>query len=233
MPDYQFWVKVGLKLFSTPHIRIAATTLERVLQRQVVLKPLSIIYQTLLFTEEKKELTCYYKWAQDIGDLDHDKWGEILRHLLTSTISSRDKLIQIKFIHRSYWTPERLHRMNPARDSCCSCGAGPQAHGFILYGRVPGTGTYNSVALLGLTKGKVTSVDGRILLRLLMYYAKKQIILKWNRGDIPTMAEWKAAVNKDIPYYKATYLSRGCMDKFINIWMLWVLNIETNSPHVF
>ncbi|OCT64278.1 hypothetical protein XELAEV_18045381mg [Xenopus laevis] len=90
-----------------------------------------------------------------------------------------------------------------------------------------------ALALLGLTRGFVDKGSDGTLLQLLMYYARKQIILKWNRPDPPTLATWKELVNKALPCYKAAYFARGCMDKFIDIWMIWVLNPATNSPHVF
>ncbi|OCT69642.1 hypothetical protein XELAEV_18040955mg [Xenopus laevis] len=77
-----------------------------------------------------------------------------------------------------------------------------------------------ALALLGLTRGVVDSAASRILLQLLMYYARKQMVLKWNRLEPPTLEIWKELVNKALPCYKAAYFARGCMDKFIDIWMI-------------
>ncbi|OCT83015.1 hypothetical protein XELAEV_18025551mg [Xenopus laevis] len=90
-----------------------------------------------------------------------------------------------------------------------------------------------TLALLGHTGGLVNSVESRILLQLLMYYAKKLIVLKWNRSAAPTLKELKDLVNKALLYYKPVYMSIGCTDKFIAIWMIWVLNSNTNIPNVF
>ncbi|OCT65626.1 hypothetical protein XELAEV_18041865mg [Xenopus laevis] len=90
-----------------------------------------------------------------------------------------------------------------------------------------------SLALLGYTGGDVDSVGCRTLLQLLMFYARKMIVLRWNKKEAPKLEDWKDLVNKALPYYKAVYMSRGCTDKFIAIWMLWVLNSDTNSPHEF
>ncbi|OCT95213.1 hypothetical protein XELAEV_18012899mg [Xenopus laevis] len=117
-----------------------------------------------------------------------------------------------------------------------------------------------SLALLGHTGGVMDSVESRTLLQLLMFYASKLIVLRWNRLATPkaphrrddsscrttnfrearpillnyrAMEEWKELVKKALPCYKAVYMSRGCTDKFIAIWMVWVLNYNTNSPNVF
>ncbi|OCT80354.1 hypothetical protein XELAEV_18027162mg [Xenopus laevis] len=90
-----------------------------------------------------------------------------------------------------------------------------------------------TLALLGGPGGVVDSVESRTLLQLLMFYARKLTVLRWNRPATPTMEEWKDLVNNALPYYKAVYMSRGCTVKFIAIWMVWVLNSNTNSPNVF
>lgn len=42
-------------------------------------------------------------------------------------ISSRDKLVQVKFLHRVNYTPQRLHRIYPEMSPDC-----PSASGYIL-----------------------------------------------------------------------------------------------------
>ncbi|OCT97342.1 hypothetical protein XELAEV_18009571mg [Xenopus laevis] len=186
--------------FSNPQSTIVATSLEKALQLQVVAKLLSAIYHSLLAPEEKRPLKCFQKCVRDIANLDEESWELIMRHMLATTISARDKLIQLKFMHRSKLTPVRLHHMDPTRDQNCTRGCGH-----------PGTWFH----------------------MLLMFYARKMIVLRWNKKEAPKLEYWKDLVNKALPYYKAVYMSRGCTDKFIAIWMLWVLNSDTNSPHVF
>ncbi|OCT94728.1 hypothetical protein XELAEV_18012418mg [Xenopus laevis] len=184
IPDYHIWAKAGGTQTTLP------------------------IYHTIQAWEAKQGLHCYNKWLHDIGDLNQEKWSELLRHLTQPTIASRDKLIQLA----AYWI---------------------QIFAFISKVVVLTIPPDPALALLGLTRGIADSVASRILLQLLMYYARKQIILKWNRPDTPTLENWKELVNKALPCYKVAYFARGCTDKFIDIWMIWVLNSETNSPHVF
>ncbi|OCT84332.1 hypothetical protein XELAEV_18022480mg [Xenopus laevis] len=90
----------------------------------------------------------------------------------------------------------------------------------------------SSAALLGLTTGIVFSKKSRVFLQTLLYYAKKITLLKWNRPAAPTIEACKALVNTALPFYKEAYIAWGCQDKFIDIWLLWILNSDTNSPKV-
>ena len=69
----------------------------------------------------------------------------------------------------------------------------------------------------------------RTLLVLLLFYAKKRIILSWKSSSAPTATAWKVLVNKAIPFYKATYLSRGALTKFDKVWGGWMASTDTVS----
>ncbi|OCT67167.1 hypothetical protein XELAEV_18038450mg [Xenopus laevis] len=88
--------------FPNPQSTIVATSLENALQLQVVGKPLSAIYHSLLAPEEKRPLKCFQKWIRDIDNLDEESWELIMRHMLATTISARDKLVQLKFMQLTF-----------------------------------------------------------------------------------------------------------------------------------
>lgn len=51
------------------------------------------------------------KWTED--------WDDRLEQGPRLVISSRDKLIQVKFLHRIYYTPQKLHCIFPDSDPLC------------------------------------------------------------------------------------------------------------------
>lgn len=51
------------------------------------------------------------------------------------------------------------------------------------------------------------------LLSLLLFYARRVLILYWKKPMTPSLSYWKGLMNKVIPFYKATYLSKGCPKK--------------------
>ena len=85
------------------------------------------------------------------------------------------------------------------------------------------------VCLLHLVEPLATTRAIRTLLILLFFYAKKRIILSWKSSSAPTVESWKVLVNKVIPFYKATYLSRGALTKFDKVWGGWLASVDTVS----
>lgn len=69
------------------------------------------------------------------------------------------------------------------------------------------------VCLLGLVDEVVPSKAHRTLLDILLFYARKAILLHWKKAVAPTLSFWKGLVNSMMPFYKATYVSRGCGKK--------------------
>lgn len=58
-------------------------------------------------------------WKQDIPSLDREDWEDCLEQCPKLVISSRDKLIQISFLHWLYYTPGRLQSIYPDRNPHC------------------------------------------------------------------------------------------------------------------
>lgn len=79
-----------------------------------------------------------------------------------------------------------------------------------------------SVCLLGLVEEVAPLRAQRTLLSLTLFYARKAILLCWKKPEAPSLAYWKGIVNKVLPLYKGTYLSRGCPQKFEKVWQCWL-----------
>lgn len=105
-----------------------------------------------------------------------------------------DILIQVKFLHRVYYTPARLHRIFPEHDPVCprcKTQLGSYLHVFwecpIIFAYweainlrlkltlIPAP----SLALLGLPDDEQHSHHLKLLISYLLYYAKKEILIKW------------------------------------------------------
>lgn len=84
-------------------------------------KPLSSLYNALLGRDSPKINELWEKWRADIPSLDREGWEDCLEYGPKLVIASKDKLIQVKFIHRVYYTPQRLHRIFPERDPPTFC----------------------------------------------------------------------------------------------------------------
>lgn len=163
-------------------------------------------------------------------------------------VAVRDRLIQFRILHRVYLTPQRLNKIYPgAYPSCWKCGsleAGfchmlwscPKVHSFWVevtqfitaLSTIPIPLTV-PVCLLGLVGSLAHRTATKTLIGLLLFYARKAILLKWKKPDAPSLTSWKALVNSTIPLYKVAYHSRGCTAKFDKIWKLWLDSTSTNA----
>lgn len=76
-----------------------------------------------------------------------------------------------------------------------------------------------SVCLLGLVNHLVCTRAFRTLLSLLLFYARKAIVLVWKSDRSPSLDCWKTPINSVIPLYKIRYLF--LRKKFHKVWDIW------------
>lgn len=115
-------------LLSVPKaiLQIDQSILESVLRSECTEKPTSHLYSHLTMVSILVIEGLRARWLQDIPDLDDD-WDGIWDFPFKSLVSLRDRLIQFKLIHRTNFTPHRLHKMCSEYSSseCWRCGGTP------------------------------------------------------------------------------------------------------------
>lgn len=96
-----------------PDLSMFATDkIEGLLAQESLTKPSSALYVTLLRVKSPKMDRLWEQWQADIPTLDREACFEDSSKLV---IASRDKLIQTKFLHSVFLTPQNLHRIYPQR----------------------------------------------------------------------------------------------------------------------
>lgn len=55
----------------------------------------------------------------------------------------------------------------------------------------------------------------------LLYYAKREIILKWKVPSPPSVASWEKVINDVLPMYKLTSICRNYPGKLDRVWQMW------------
>lgn len=74
---------------------------------------LSLNYNRSLAFIETEPLNTRAKWEQDLDcPFEDSKWELICEEALHFSYNSHHKLLQFNIIHITYFTPERLHRIN-------------------------------------------------------------------------------------------------------------------------
>lgn len=87
-------------------IMLTSDPIERLLASRLLDKPLSSLYLCLSMAYTTKLDRRYQKWRVDISDLTEDEWEDCfcLGSYVTIMISARNRFIQLKFLHRIYFT---------------------------------------------------------------------------------------------------------------------------------
>lgn len=73
---------------------------EELLAQEKLQKLLSALYLDLLRRDSTKIDRLWDKWKMDIPNLDREDWDDCLADSTSLLISSKERLIQVKFLHR-------------------------------------------------------------------------------------------------------------------------------------
>lgn len=227
--------------FSSSPPQLNQSSLEDLLRSDCTKKPTSQLYSHLTITSLPTLEKLRSKWSRDIPDFDSDDWDDVWDFPFSSLVSLRDRLIQFKIVHRAYFTPHRLHKMNPDSPlECWRCGGTPGDFTHIFW-TCPAIVSYwreildfitqitsvplqpsMSICILGLTEQLIPTVAGCTLVGLLLFYARKAIALSWRKSTRPPLSLWKQLINNSLPLYKDTYDNRGCPNKYSKVWSKWL-----------
>lgn len=94
---------------------------ERLLTAKVLTAPLSLLYFRLSLAFSSKLTQAFLIWQQDIPTLTEEDWEDCVSSYNTTMISARDRFVQLKFLHRAYYTPQRLVAIYADGPSSCPC----------------------------------------------------------------------------------------------------------------
>lgn len=221
-------------------ITLRSHGVERLLISKHLDRTLSSIYNQILTDEQTGEMGLYDKWRGDVPDLAPDDWEEGIQQYIPLMISARDRFIQLKFIHRVYYTPQRLARIYPTQTDRCPKCMGELGTFIHVVWECPliqkfwtevvevinAVGNLNIqrnpiILLLGVCDNVIPSVHKRLFVFYASFYARKAILLRWKQPDPPTVTQWRGIVDSVLPLYKATYINRKCPKKFSRIWGAW------------
>lgn len=78
------------------------------------------------------------------------------------------------------------------------------------------------VCLLSLVDDILPLNKIRSLIRVLLFYAKKLLMIKWMVHYPATVPAWIALINKSLPLIKLTYEGQSCPKRFKSFWTPWL-----------
>lgn len=181
-------------------------------------KPLSTLYLYLTVEYDAKLTKTWEKWRVDIPSLEEEEWKECLISYIPSMIAAKDRFIQFKFLHRAYFTPQRLARIYLQRDpNCQRCRQEVGTFWHMVWSCPKLRLFWSAVAstlsnVIGsnlpmdpqiLLLSHLEDVEGdrysKLCLTFALYYARREILLRWKMVEPPTLASWIRSVNKGTP----------------------------------
>lgn len=195
-------------------------------------------------------------WKEDLSmELSLEEWQEACRLAHTTSINTRLKMIQFKWLMRTYVTPVELNQYNSnIPDVCPKCTdyRGTLVHCMwhctktALFWEEIKTIIENILSkqlvmepklfLFGLypERQKYTKSE-RIFIDLGLLNAKKCIALFWKKTCRPSGIQWIRQMLSALPLERITYMLKGKLELFESIWSPFIdytkrLNItEDNS----
>lgn len=78
------------------------------------------------------------------------------------------------------------------------------------------------VGLLGVLNDFIHRTHTRTLVRIILFYARKLILMQWKNATAPDIQVLYRMMNKVIPIFKLVYKGRACPKKFAKIWQPWL-----------
>ena len=184
-------------------------------------------------------LTAKAKWERDLNHtFDPDDWESLFQRASSFSYNSRHRLLQFNILHRIYFTPERLHKMNDTlSDACprcttetgtlihmlwncsklapyweCVCEALDEIMGFEVP-RSP------RIALLGDTTEIPMDKRARVrFIKLAMIAGTKCILMLWKSSDPPSFSMWLKEVSSYMVSEKIMFNLKKKPQLFVKCW---------------
>ena len=156
-------------------------------------------------------------WLRDVPKLSSENWGEIYKFSFQILVSLRDKLIQFKITHRSYYTPYKQFKIFPSNPQNCWRCAGTPGNFIHIFWTCPKIRWFwrevlrvieevmlvqldleAGTCLLGLVEETLAPREKRRQVGLLLFYARKAIVLNWKKVETPSVVQWKNLINNNL-----------------------------------
>lgn len=200
---------------------------------------LSFFYNTLLEGSKESSMSYLTAWRNDLQeDISKDEWMDSCLFAQTYSVNTRCRLLQYKWLMRTYITPVKLHKFNPnIPDSCLKC---KQDIGTLYHCMWECTEIQTFWKSILVMIGKLTeenvpcdpklclfhiypvnfvvSASKRKLIDFSLLQAKRAIALKWKEMQGPSSILWIKEMTNNLAMEKLTYAVKGKLKDFYNIW---------------
>lgn len=201
-----------------PNEPMTCQSLHHILQQDTPSHVISRLYSMTQKAQKYTPLQAKARWERDLGTpITDDQWAYCCRQTQEVSASSRLRILHYKYLHRTYYTPERLFRLGLRDSSHCTRCRAENADFLHLAWSCPTIQHYWTdvfaalrdmtgitmpedplLALLGYTAPLAPPIRKYTALALLL--AKRRVSCRWGRGRAPKFKTWL----KDLIYCQET-----------------------------
>lgn len=155
-------------------------------------------------------------------------------------IPSTLRLLQLKILHRTYYTRDLLHKIGRADNSLCVRHCGTEGTLWHTIWDCPQIATYWASVMRTMSQVTNVHVSPTAKCCLLniweptdlnhadqdwvilgMTLAKRNIAQRWGAEQPPTPQQWCRDMDHTMVTEKSVYIHRGCPAKWTHIWNKW------------
>uniref|UniRef100_A0A3P9J7K4 Reverse transcriptase domain-containing protein n=1 Tax=Oryzias latipes TaxID=8090 RepID=A0A3P9J7K4_ORYLA len=232
------------------------TSLERMLSKNSRNKGAISEFYDLLLSNSKENSDFKFKaWNEDLKTtLSKEDWELACSKVHKQIISTRFRVLQYKWLMRTYITPAQLNRYNSnIPDICCKCAVAkgtlfhcmwqcPEIRLFweevrkavemIVSKTVP---TNPVMFILGIYPSNPKfSKSEQIMIDMCFLQAKRTIAMFWRRTCRPKLTHWVKQMLVVFPLERITCMRKGKLELFAEMWgplksFVRSLNLENGS----
>lgn len=179
-----------------------------IIKTQAPTRLISNLYKIAMSHRANKYTKARLDWQRDLGtQMDDAMWRYCCVNTQKISLHGRHRLVHFKFLNRTYYTPERMHRYGLSESADCPrCYYSP-ADFMHLAWQCPGIATYwegifgelsrimdqnilqdPALALLGYSKPLPKGIRRTVDMGLLL--ARRRLAMHWMRGPLPKISQW-------------------------------------------
>lgn len=200
---------------------------------------LSSFYNLLLEGSKENSLSYLSAWENDLQEnISKEEWEEACLFAQTHSINTRCRLLQYKWLFRTYITPVKLNKFNPNIPDCCTkCREeiGTLYHCMWECKEMQKFWKETLCLICQLTEENVpldpklclfhmypstlvVNTKKRKLIDFSLLQAKRVIALKWKETQRPFSNQWIKEMSSNLALEKLTYIIKGRLKEFYSIW---------------
>lgn len=203
-------------------------------------KAISLTYKKLINHTPDLLLKLREKWEADGLEIDDGEWQEALASPKEVAISAKLRLVQLKILHRTYISGNRLVLMGRGETGLCKRNCGEPSTFLHIIWECPLIQKYWKKVhiimkdvwgvrlrlevkrcILNVWEPTDLTAKGKTWATLGQMIAKRNIARLWGADTLPTIRSWKADLDWCMLHEKSVYIARGCPQKWIAIWSNW------------